>query len=78
MGWFKRIKDGITTATEEKKELLKAYGINVQNANTLPLLKIIMEVFGYANNAIITSGSILKNISPFYLMKENLKNLMQI
>ena len=74
MGWFKRIKDGITTATEEKKKLLKAYGINVQNANTLPLLKIIKQVYGFANNAIIMSVSTLKNISPFYLMKKNLKN----
>ena len=25
MGWFKRIKEGITTATDEKKETKEAY-----------------------------------------------------
>lgn len=29
MSWFKRIKGGITTSTNEKKKLLKGYGINV-------------------------------------------------
>ena len=41
MGWFKRIKEGITTATDERKKHLKDCGINAQNASILFLLKTI-------------------------------------
>ena len=35
MGWFKRIKEGITTSTKEKKETLKECGIIAQSAKPL-------------------------------------------
>ena len=35
MGWFKRIKKGVTTETNQKKKFLKDCGTNVLNVKQL-------------------------------------------
>ena len=37
MGWFKRLQEGIKTATVNKKEAPDASGINAQSATKHPL-----------------------------------------
>ena len=44
MSWFKRIKEGITTSTRQKKKLLKDFGTNVLNVKKSFLLKIIKKI----------------------------------
>ena len=77
MGRFKRIKEGITTKTHQKKKLLMGFGTNVQSVKQLSLQKNINRILIVVLIVITILELAQKNILNYYLITINLLSLMQ-
>jgi isocitrate dehydrogenase len=71
MGWFKRVKEGITT-TEKKRKPRKVYGINVRVVNKFRHLRIMQQTYMFALTADTTKEFHQENILKFFLTKISL------
>ena len=64
LGWFRRMKEGITTKTAEKKEIPKAIGTSARRARRSSPVRSMSRICGSARTAITTNESALPSTSP--------------
>lgn len=78
MGWFKRLKEGITTSTREKKKRLKVFGTNARLVRKFIRFKITPLTNMCALNANTMSELVAENISKYCSITTSSPNSMKI
>ena len=78
MSWFKRIKEGITTSTDNKKETPDGLWYKCPKCKEIVTTKDHKKIYIVVLSVTITVELDQMNILKFYLIKINIQSLMQI
>ena len=78
MSWFKRIKEGITTSTDNKKETPDGLWYKCPKCKEIVTTKDHKKIYIVVLSVTITVELVQMNILKFYLIKINTQSLMQI
>ena len=69
MSWWKRIREGITTSTREKKETPDGIWYKCPNCKAAITIKTLLPIYMSAHSVVITTALIRLNISTSFLIK---------